>query len=72
MTIVNITEFRNNIKKYADIAKKDDIEVVNRNEIVFVIKSLSSYKEEAFQRLAKAVDQDVIYENILKRKLLEL
>ena len=70
MIVVNITEFRNNIKKYAGIAKKEDIEVFDGNEVVFAIKSTASLKEEAFQRLGKAVNLDVDYEEILKNKII--
>ena len=72
MTRVNISEFRNNLKYYSEIAKTDDIEVFNRDEVVFYIQSLKNKKAEAFKRLDGIIKSDIPYEVILKERLKEL
>ena len=72
MTRVNISEFRNNLKHYSEIAKTDDIEVFNCDEVVFYIQSLKNKKAKAFKRLDGIIKSDIPYEEILKERLKEL
>ncbi len=72
MIQVNITDFRNNMKKYSRIAKEQDLEILNRGEVVFIVKSPGSNKLEALHSLMGAVISDVPYEEILKERLREL
>ena len=72
MIQIAITEFRNNMKKYSAIAQEQDLEIVNRGKVLFIVKSPKSYREEAFARLMGAVKSDVPYEDILKEKIKEL
>ena len=72
MTQINITDFRNNLKKYSELAKKKDFEVVNRGETVFIVKSPKSVKKEAFNALAGAAKSDIPYEKILENKAKKL
>ena len=72
MTQVNITEFRNNIRKYSIIAQEKDLEIVNRGKVLFIVKSPRSNKEEAFRSLLGAARSDVPYETVLQEKLREL
>ena len=72
MTQVSITELRNHIKKYSELVREQDFEVVNRGEVVFVVKSPKSNKEDAFNALMGAVKSDIAYEDILEKKVAEL
>ena len=69
MTQINITEFRNNLKKYTDMAQQEDLEIVNRGVVAFIVKSPRSSKEDAFKALLGAARSDVPYEDILKEKV---
>lgn len=72
MTQVSITEFRNNIKKYSELVKKGDIEVISRGKVVFVVKSPSARKKEAAASIIGCVPSDADYEDILKMRMTEL
>jgi len=72
MTQVNITEFRNNIKKYCKLVQKTDIEVINRNEVMFVMKSTKSNKKEALNAILGAAPFDGDYKEILKGRIKEI
>ena len=73
MKKVGITEFRNNIKKYSELAQKEDFEVVNRGRLLFIVKSPKSKKIEAFEELEKLrFKGDTPYEDILKKRIEEL
>ena len=51
MTLVNVTEFRNNLKKYADLAQKEDLKIVNHDKTLFYVKRPKSRKQEALENL---------------------
>jgi hypothetical protein len=72
MTQIAITEFRNNIKKYSEMAKEQDLEIVNRGEVMFVVKSPKSNKRDAFNALMGAARSEANYKDILKEKANEL
>ncbi len=72
MTQVAITEFRNNLKKYSEMVKEQDLEIVNRGEVVFVVKSPKSNKKEAFNALMGAAVSETDYKDILREKIKEL
>ena len=72
MTQVSITEFRNNIKKYSEMVQIQDLEVVNRGQVIFIVKSPKSNKESAFSALMGAAKSDIPCEEILKEKTKEL
>ena len=69
MIQVNITEFRNNIKKYSLLAKKQDIEVIDNGKTVFIVTNHKSDKKEAFKALSGAAKSNIPYEEILKNKI---
>ena len=71
MTQIAITEFRNNIKKYSEMAKEHDLEIMSRGEVVFIVKSPKSNKKDAFNALMGAVRSETDYEDILKEKVKE-
>ena len=72
MTQINITDFRNNLKKYSELVQHQDYEIVNRGKVVFIIKSPKSNKEDAFNSLIGAAVSDTPYEEILKGRIKEL
>lgn len=72
MTQVNMTEFRNNLKKYSKLAQKTDIEVVNRNKVMFVVKSTRSSKKDALNGILGAAKFDGDYQDILKGRVKNL
>ena len=72
MTQVNITEFRNNIKMYSEMAKKQDLEITNRGEVLFIVKGPRSNREDAFKALLGAAKSETDYSEILKEKVSEL
>ncbi|MBR0461949.1 MAG: hypothetical protein IJJ00_04470 [Erysipelotrichaceae bacterium] len=72
MTQVTITDFRKNLKKYSILAQKEDLEIVNRKEVVFIVKGPRSSKMDAFNALMGAARSDVPYEEILKERIKEL
>ena len=72
MTQIAITEFRNNIKKYSEMAKEQDLEIMNRGEVIFIVKSPKSNKKDAFVALMGAARSETDYEDILKKKVKEL
>ena len=45
MKRVSISQFRKNLKKYAEMAQEQDLEIVNRNQAVFIVKALSKTKK---------------------------
>ena len=72
MTQVNITDFRNHLKKYSKLVQKQDLEIVNRGVTVFIVKSPRSNKEDAFNSLIGAARSETPYEDILKERMNDL
>ena len=66
---VSISEFRNNMKKYEKLAKKEDIEVLNHNKTIFIIKSPDNAKKEACMFLKGILPADFSYEEVMNNKL---
>ena len=71
MKQINITEFRKNMTKYARLVQKEDIEVLNKGEAVFIVKSPESNRNDAFISLMASARSELPYEDILKEKLNE-
>lgn len=72
MTQINITEFRNKIKMYSEMAKEQDLEITNRGEVLFIVKGPRSNREDAFKALLGAAKSETDYRDILKKKVTEL
>jgi len=72
MTQISVTDFRRNIKKYSELVQHEDLEVMNRGEVIFIVMSPKSAKREALKHIFGAAKSDVPYEDILKGKLAEL
>ena len=68
MKRVSITQFRKNLKKYAEMAQEQDLEIVNRNQAVFIVKGPKQSKEDAFNALMGVAKSDIPYEDVLKEK----
>ena len=68
MKRVSITQFRKNLKKYAEMAQEQDLEIVNRNQAVFIVKGPKQNKEDAFNALTGVAKSDIPYEDVLKEK----
>lgn len=66
---VSISDFRNNMKKYEKLVKKTDIEVMNHNKTIFVIKSPDSLKKDAYYLLRGFLDTDISPEKLMKNRL---
>lgn len=69
---VSISDFRNNMKKYEKLAKKEDIEVLNHNKTIFIVRSPDNIKKEACMFLKGILPKDFSYEDVMKNKLKEL
>ena len=68
MKRVSITQFRKNLKKYAEMVQEQDLEIVNRNQAVFIVKGPKQNKEDAFNALMGVAKSDIPYEDVLKEK----
>lgn len=68
MKRVSITQFRKNLKKYAEMVQEQDLEIVNRNQAVFIVKGPKQNKEDAFNALRGVAKSDIPYEDVLKEK----
>ena len=68
MKRVSITQFRKNLKKYAEMAQEQDLEIVNRNQAVFIVKGPKQNKEDAFNELMGVAKSDIPYEDVIKEK----
>lgn len=68
MKRVSITQFRKNLIKYAEMAQEQDLEIVNRNQAVFIVKGPKQNKEDAFNALMGVAKSDIPYEDVLKEK----
>ena len=69
MTLVNVTEFRNNLKKYADLAQKEDLKIVNHDKTLFYAKGPKSRKQEALENLCGCLDSQEDYKETLKNRI---
>jgi len=72
MTQINVTDFRNNLKKYAELAQIEDLEIINRGETLFYVQGKKSKRKDAFNALIGCIDSKEKYEDILKHKVEEL
>ena len=72
MVMVSISEFRKNMKKYAEMVKSEDIVVVSNGKPVMRVTYPSKNKLETVRRLRGIAKTDKTYEEILKEKLKEL
>ena len=54
------------------MAKEQDLEIMNRGEVMFIVKSPKSNKKDAFIALMGAARSETDYEDILKKKVKEL
>lgn len=69
MTVVNITDFRNNLKKYSDLAQNEELKVVSHNKTLFYVKSPKSRRQEALENLCGCIDSQENYKEILKNRI---
>lgn len=72
MTIVSISDFRKNLKKYTDLVKSEDVMVYSNGKAVMKVTSPVSKKIESFRKLKGIAKTDIPYEEILKNKLNEI
>ena len=56
----------------AFLAKKEDIEVLNHNKTIFIVRSPDNIKKEACMFLKGILPKDFSYEDVMKNKLKEL
>lgn len=70
MTIVNVTEFRNNLKKYSELAQEDDLKIVNHDKTLFYVKGVKSRREEAIEFLSGCcAENETDYKEVLKNRV---
>ena len=50
------------------MAQEQDLEIVNRNQAVFIVKGPKQNKEDAFNALMGVAKSDFPYEDVLKEK----
>ena len=68
MKRVSITQFRKNLKKYAEMVQEQDLEIVNRNQAVFIVKGPKQNKEDAFNALMGVANQISLMKTFLRKK----
>lgn len=73
MRQINITDFRQNLKEYSDLAQKESFEVVNRGRVLFVVQPPRERKREALERLVGVLEgTDLDEMNIGEERLKKL
>lgn len=72
MTEVNVTEFRRDLKKYAEMVKKEDIIVVSNGKQIMRITDPTKNKVLRMKKLRGIAKTDLDPEDILKGRLAEL
>ena len=72
MTEVNVTEFRRDLKKYAEMVKKEDIIVVSNGKQIMRITDPAKNKVLRMKKLRGIAKTDLDPEDILKGRLAEL
>lgn len=71
MTQINITEFRKNIKYYAQLAQNEELAIVSHDKFCFVHKVLCK-KGAAIKELKGVCVSEKDYKEILKNRILEI
>ena len=72
MTEVNVTEFRRDLKKYAEMVKKEDIIVVSNGKQIMRITDPTKNKVLRMKKLRGIAKTGLDPEDILKGRLAEL
>ena len=72
MTVVTVSEFRKDIKKYSELVRDEDIIVVSNGKPIMKISDPLKDKIAAIKSLRGIVSNVNDYESILRRKLEEL
>ena len=68
MTTITMTELRNNLKKYTELAKEEDI-FVTKNGIPFVkLTKITDTKKDIIDRLTGCIKLDKTYEEIMEER----
>ena len=72
MTEVNVTEFRRNLKKYAEMVKTQDLVIVSNGRPIMKITDPAKNKTLRMKQLRGIAKTDKDPEDILKERLSEL
>ena len=72
MTQISISEFRKNLKKYADTVKEEDILVFNNGRPVMRISDPNRDKVMQLKKLRGILKTDLTYEEMLEGKLTDI
>lgn len=72
MTEINVTEFRRNLKKYAELVKTQDLVIVSNGRPIMKITDPAKNKTSRMKQLRGIAKTDKNPEDILKGRLSEL
>ena len=72
MKLVNITDFRKDLKKYAEMVKTEDIIVISNGKQIMKITDPAKNKVLRMKRLRGIAKTDQDHEEIMKEKLQQL
>lgn len=72
MTQISISEFRNNIKHYSQLVKKEDILVVNNGKPIMRITDPMKDNIARMKSIKGILKTDKSFEEIMEEKLLDI
>ena len=72
MTVVTVSEFRRNIKKYSELVRDEDIIVVSNGKPIMKVSNPLKDKITGIKGLRGIISDVSDYESVLKKKLEEL
>ncbi len=72
MTLITMTELKNDLKKYTDLAKFEDIIITKQGKPHVKLVNVSRNKTDILNELAGSLPSDIDVEKILEQRLLEL
>lgn len=68
MTLITMTELKNDLKKYTDLAKDEDVIITKNGKPHVKIVSVSKSKADIVYDLAGSLPSDIDYEAILEER----
>lgn len=68
MTSITMTEFKNDLKKYTELAKDEDIIITKNGKPHIKLVSIAKSKMDIVYDLAGSLPSDLDYEEILKER----
>lgn len=68
MTLITMTEFKNDLKKYTELAKDEDVIITKNGKPHIKLVSIAKGKMDIVYDLAGSLPSDLDYEEILKER----